>query len=531
MLLRALPESSSVQRLAPYFAGLVLTACGARAAGQEVDVNPPPLSTVGIVREADGGIFLQTCTGPRDCEFTDLCFPRACVEGRCQDLAPIECSDGDSCTEDFCDPDTGSCRFIQRTHDEDGDGFRAPLPGFAPGAAGACGDDCDDSSPRARPGGTETCDGVDNDCNGVVDDRYEFLPPQSQPMLVSSGAVEGAAGGLTHNGAFFGLSFTSRIDHNQNQLIGLSAPGEIVFPAVEIAKVNSDTYAGPLIWTGNVFATTWEDRRDDNFEIYFNRFDDIGNKLGPDVRVSEALDFSLNPDVIYTGQEYVVVWGDRRNGRDDFRIYGQRIGRDGSLLSNENVDLSFGVRGGESPSLSLGGGKLGMAFNIEQDGRRVAFRSLDLDLAGGRASVLSRAGGVGAAVTANDGQFVVSWHEYQQGPGDAIWAAVVTPGGDVVVEGRRVTASAAFARTHSLVPLGDRLLLIWAQQQRGSYDLFSRMLSADLTPLSEAQQLTFSEGDVLGPRAAVGADGNVGILYVDYASGSQQVYFTSMSCR
>jgi len=33
-----------------------------------------------------------------------------------------------------------------------------------------CADDCDDSRPDVRPGGTEVCDGADNDCNGVVDD-------------------------------------------------------------------------------------------------------------------------------------------------------------------------------------------------------------------------------------------------------------------------------------------------------------------------------------------------------------------------
>ncbi|HEU5057382.1 MAG TPA: CotH kinase family protein [Kofleriaceae bacterium] len=42
--------------------------------------------------------------------------------------------------------------------DEDGDG------------AGACLEDCDDTSAAAAPGLLEVCDGLDNDCNGKVDD-------------------------------------------------------------------------------------------------------------------------------------------------------------------------------------------------------------------------------------------------------------------------------------------------------------------------------------------------------------------------
>jgi hypothetical protein len=37
-------------------------------------------------------------------------------------------------------------------------------------ATGAGGDDCDDADPTVGPAATETCDGVDEDCNGVVDD-------------------------------------------------------------------------------------------------------------------------------------------------------------------------------------------------------------------------------------------------------------------------------------------------------------------------------------------------------------------------
>ena len=55
-----------------------------------------------------------------------------------------------------------ACSMASGTlYDEDGDGYSF------------CGSDCDDRDEDARPGGFETCDGIDNDCDGVIDEGTE----------------------------------------------------------------------------------------------------------------------------------------------------------------------------------------------------------------------------------------------------------------------------------------------------------------------------------------------------------------------
>jgi hypothetical protein len=59
--------------------------------------------------------------------------------------------------------------------DADGDGYGdASQPTQSctqPPGYSANGDDCNDDEPSARPGGLEVCDGLDNDCDGTVDDN------------------------------------------------------------------------------------------------------------------------------------------------------------------------------------------------------------------------------------------------------------------------------------------------------------------------------------------------------------------------
>jgi hypothetical protein len=60
--------------------------------------------------------------------------------------------------------------------DRDGDGYGATTNIATsceqPSGYAATSTDCDDTDASASPGGTESCDLVDNDCNGVVDDDY-----------------------------------------------------------------------------------------------------------------------------------------------------------------------------------------------------------------------------------------------------------------------------------------------------------------------------------------------------------------------
>lgn len=91
------------------------------------------------------GFFAFDCVGPRDCyDAADFIHPGAA---------------------ESCDGIDGDCDGIRE--DLDGDGYAATEAACAGGRLPR--EDCDDTDRRLRPGARETCDGVDEDCDGVVD--------------------------------------------------------------------------------------------------------------------------------------------------------------------------------------------------------------------------------------------------------------------------------------------------------------------------------------------------------------------------
>lgn len=116
---------------------------------------------------ADAYVGMEGGTSPEggDCDDTDMEINPWAEDipddGIDQDCNGVDATGGSECGDGVCDAgeDCISCPTdCPCEEDADGDGFTADV-------------DCDDLDENVFPGNMEVCDGLDNDCNGIIDDN------------------------------------------------------------------------------------------------------------------------------------------------------------------------------------------------------------------------------------------------------------------------------------------------------------------------------------------------------------------------
>jgi hypothetical protein len=450
-------------------------------------------------------------------------------------LEPVDCDDNDPCTSDTCMPENGHCSYGPSTFDLDGDGHRAPLPGTMAGAEGSCGDDCNDASEAAYPGNTEVCDGVDNDCNGIVDDGAEFVPLDMVASQLSSDSLAPAdVGGLAYSGDSYMTIYTASNDGFDMYQTRVLPSGEKTAPIEEkFTFQNADSAGGPIVWVGDRYGIAWQDRRDGNYEAYFAVLKPDGGKAFADTRLSFAPGFSVNVDIAWNGSEFIVVWQDDRNGL--FEVLAQRVSVD-SVPVGSNVTLS-NPKGfnDEAPSIASGRGTVGVAWANGQAGLQVIrFRTFEQITLEPKSELVTVTDGDTEAVYPNvlwnEDRYVVTWF-VRSGSNKAIFAATYDENGALMTPPTAISQpGGANSRYPSVLALGDRILFSYADDRVGNYELYTRMVSSTLEPLSPETRLTNAPQDSIKPIMTFGPEGNVGVMFRDHRDLQDEVWFTRLAC-
>ena len=141
-----------------------------------------------------------SCSNPVEvdgmtCDFGGL--PGMCASGTCEEAplcAGVDCSDGQECTIDICNPADGSCSHTDEPAGTTCDDGLGPLSGACDGS-GACQDICGFNAPCPDPGvqcQVASCDSVDGFCDsqaGPDGVTCDFNPSQGDGSCVGGTCI------------------------------------------------------------------------------------------------------------------------------------------------------------------------------------------------------------------------------------------------------------------------------------------------------------------------------------------------------
>jgi hypothetical protein len=207
---------------------------------------------------------------------------------------------------------------------------------------------------------------------------------------------------------------------------------------IAISTAIYDQRAPALAFDGTNYLVVWEDSRSHfSYDLYGARVTRAGAVLdgGPTVgiAISTAASDQTNPAVAFDGANYLVVWQDRRSGRED--IYGARVAQAGTVLDGAGIAISTAANNQYIPAVTFGAAnylvvwddtRSGSSYDIY--GARVTQAGAVLDAGG--IPVSQAADNQVAPVAAFDGtDYMVVWQDYRNGSNSDIRAVRMTTSG------------------------------------------------------------------------------------------------------
>jgi hypothetical protein len=307
-------------------------------------------------------------------------------------------------------------------------------------------------------------------------DAFGGATGQERRITVDDGVS--AYPSLVWTGSEYGLAWRDDRDGNQEiYFLRLDAEGNRIGNPRRITNASGASGWPSLVWDGRDYGLAWYDERDGNREIYFTRLHRSGNKIRPDVRITADPAESSLPALAWTGKEWGVAWHDQRNG--DSEIYFARLEAEGDKLGDD-MRVTNATGTSENAALVSTGTTFGVVWHdLRDEVWEIYFARLD---AMGNKIDFDRRLTQDPAISGwpdvewSGSEFGVFWHDQRDGTWE-IYQTVVDAHGLQVAGEQRLTLEGSGSYQPAVVWDGDAYALAWHDNRDGNLEIYFNRFS------------------------------------------------------
>lgn len=284
----------------------------------------------------------------------------------------------------------------------------------------------------------------------------------------------------------------------------------------------------------NELIITWEDLRNGagNMDIYAQRYDPRGNTLGGDIAVCTLAGWQSNPTIAVGSQDdFMIAWHDLRSGTAS-DIYAQRFDGDGNKVGGD-VQVSTS---GNSWYPRMAADSVGDFLVTWVDGRNNASTYLDIyaqmldrngTKAGAEIPVCTAAGNqtdISIACDSRD-RFIIAWQDGRNAGKQNIYA--------LRYDAKAGTAGNAFAVSAFDIPEfypsvaiypNDDFIISWSDRRNGLVDVYAQKFDRNATPVGGEISAVLSGFDKDVSVIAVNSFSYTFMAWMDRRATSGDIY-------